>query len=92
MIIGARYLNVTGMLPFENMIADNVKETNNHVLYRVAQNKDYDTQDAGGGNAPAPQESMDQPEPVPAGTDYILNTNTHRLLNLSANKPPVLLF
>ena len=29
-------MNVTGMLPFENMIADYVKETNNHVLYRVA--------------------------------------------------------
>ena len=23
------------MLPFENMVADYVKETNNHVLYRV---------------------------------------------------------
>ena len=28
-------MNVTGMLPFENMIADYVKETGNHVLYRV---------------------------------------------------------
>lgn len=28
-------MNVDGMLPFENMIADYVKETNNHVLYRV---------------------------------------------------------
>ena len=35
LITGTRYLNVTGMLPFENMIADYVKETNNHVLYRV---------------------------------------------------------
>lgn len=144
LITGTRYLNVTGMLPFENMIADYVKETNNHVLYRVApvfdgddllaygvlmegwsvedegdgicfnvfvynvqpdividytngesyqdvktlaadeavpevvQDEDSDTQDAGGGNAPAPQESIDQPEPVPAGTDYILNTNTHK--------------
>lgn len=30
-----RYLNVEGMLPFENMVSDYIKETNNHVLYRV---------------------------------------------------------
>ena len=35
LITGTRYLNVNGMLPFENMVADYVKETNNHVLYRV---------------------------------------------------------
>lgn len=35
LITGTRYMNVEGMLPFENMIADYVKETNNHVLYRV---------------------------------------------------------
>lgn len=35
LITGTRYLNVEGMLPFENMVADYVKETNNHVLYRV---------------------------------------------------------
>lgn len=35
LITGTRYLNVTGMLPFENEIADYVKETGNHVLYRV---------------------------------------------------------
>lgn len=35
LITGTRYLNVTGMLPFENEIADYVKETANHVLYRV---------------------------------------------------------
>ena len=35
LITGTRYLNVTGMLPFENMVADYIKETNNHVLYRV---------------------------------------------------------
>ena len=29
------YLNVEGMLPFENLVADYVKETGNHVLYRV---------------------------------------------------------
>ncbi len=146
MITGTRYLNVTGMLPFENMIADYVKETNNHVLYRVApifdgddllaygvlmegwsvedegdgvcfnvfvynvqpdividyangesyqdvqalaadepvpeetSNENSNIQDEGGANAPAPQESIEEPEPVPApvGTDYILNTNTHK--------------
>lgn len=35
LITGTRYLNVEGMLPFENLIADYVKETGNHVLYRV---------------------------------------------------------
>jgi len=35
LITGTRFLNVEGMLPFENMIADYVKETDNHVIYRV---------------------------------------------------------
>lgn len=35
LITGTRYLNIQGMLPFENMVADYVKGTNNHVLYRV---------------------------------------------------------
>ena len=35
LITGTRYLNVQGMLPFENMVADYVKETKNHVMYRV---------------------------------------------------------
>ena len=35
LITGTRYLNVEGMLPFENMVADYVKETDNHTLYRV---------------------------------------------------------
>lgn len=35
LITGTRYLNTKGMLPFENMVADYVKETNHHVRYRV---------------------------------------------------------
>ncbi len=35
LITGTRYLNVQGMLPFENMVADYIKETGNHVMYRV---------------------------------------------------------
>ena len=35
LITGTRALNMDGMLPFENMVADYVKETDNHVLYRV---------------------------------------------------------
>ena len=35
LITGTRYLNTKGMLPFENMVADYIKETSNHVLYRV---------------------------------------------------------
>lgn len=35
LITGTRYLNVSGMLPLENLVADYVKRTGNHVLYRV---------------------------------------------------------
>lgn len=35
LITGTRYLNVEGMLPFENLVADYVNNTDNHVLYRV---------------------------------------------------------
>lgn len=35
LITGTRYMNVDGMLPFEDMVADYVKETGGHVLYRV---------------------------------------------------------
>lgn len=35
LITGTRYLNIEGMLPFENEVADYVEETENHVMYRV---------------------------------------------------------
>lgn len=35
LITGTRYLNVEGMLPFENLVADYVNNTGNHALYRV---------------------------------------------------------
>lgn len=35
LITGTQFLNIEGMLPFENMIADYVKETENHVMFRV---------------------------------------------------------
>ena len=35
LITGTRYMNVEGMLPFEDMVADYVHETHNHVMYRV---------------------------------------------------------
>lgn len=35
LITGTRYLNIEGMLPFENQVADYVQQTGNHVLYRV---------------------------------------------------------
>ncbi len=35
LITGTRYMNVEGMLPFENKVADYINETSNHVLYRV---------------------------------------------------------
>lgn len=35
LITGTRYMNIEGMLPFENKVAEYIKETRNHVLYRV---------------------------------------------------------
>lgn len=35
LITGTRYLNIEGMLPFEDEVAEYVNDTNNHVLYRV---------------------------------------------------------
>ena len=35
LITGTRSMNVEGMLPFENMVADYVKEEGGHVMYRV---------------------------------------------------------
>lgn len=35
LITGTRYLNIEGMLPYENMVDDYVDDTDNHVLYRV---------------------------------------------------------
>lgn len=35
LITGTRYMNVEGMLPFENQVADYVQRTGNHVMYRV---------------------------------------------------------
>ena len=35
LITGTRYMNIEGMLPFENNVANYVKETGNHVMYRV---------------------------------------------------------
>lgn len=35
LITGTRALNVDAMLPYENLVADYIKDTGNHVLYRV---------------------------------------------------------
>ena len=35
LITGTRYMNTEGMLPFEDMVAEYVHETENHVMYRV---------------------------------------------------------
>ena len=37
LITGTRYLNVNGMLPFENMVADYVKETNTTLYTELLQ-------------------------------------------------------
>lgn len=35
LITGTRYMNINGMLLFENMVADYIRETGNHVAYRI---------------------------------------------------------
>ncbi len=35
LITGTKQLNINGMLPFENMVADFIKDTGYHVMYRV---------------------------------------------------------
>lgn len=35
LVTGTRYLNVKGMLPFENMVADYIESSGNHVMYRA---------------------------------------------------------
>lgn len=106
LITGTRYLNVDGMLPYENLIADYVKETENHVMYRVTPVFEGDNLVASGvlleaqsvedqgediefcvyvynvqpgieiDYATGESRPADGSEPVPQGTDYILNTNT----------------
>ena len=48
LITGTRHLNVQAMLPFENMVADYVKETENHVMYKVIPLYDGDSLVASG--------------------------------------------
>ena len=35
LMTGTRYFNVQGMLPYENLVADYIRETGNHVMYRI---------------------------------------------------------
>ena len=113
LITGTRYLNVEGMLPFENLVADYVKETSNHVLYRVTPLYEGDNLVASGvlmeaGSVEDEREGICfnvyvynvqpgigidyatgaswaegeqgeiQSSPTPAGTAYVLNTNTKK--------------
>lgn len=64
LITGTRYINTEGMLPFENMVADYVKETKNHVLYRVTPIFD--------GNNPLASGVLMEAESVEDGGDGIL--------------------
>ena len=48
LITGTRYLNIEGMLPFENIVADYVHESDGHVLYRVTPIYDGDNLVASG--------------------------------------------
>lgn len=48
LMTGTRYLNVEGMLPFENEVCDYIKKTDHHVLYRVTPIYDGDNLVANG--------------------------------------------
>lgn len=48
LITGTRYLNIDGMLPFENDVAEYVKDTGNHVMYQVTPIYEGDNQVASG--------------------------------------------
>lgn len=113
LITGTRYLNVEGMLPFENLVHDYVEETENHVLYRVTPIYEGDNLVASGvlmeaGSVEDEREGICfnvyvynvqpgigidyatgaswaegeqgeiQSSPTPAGTAYVLNTNTKK--------------
>ncbi len=36
LITGTRYMNIEGMLPYENEVAEYIRSTENHVMYRVS--------------------------------------------------------
>ena len=80
LITGTRYMNTEGMLPFENLVAEYVHETDNHVMYIQPDIIiDYKTGD---------NRAEDDDEKEAAGTsgagkvsvesEYILNTSTHK--------------
>lgn len=48
LITGTRYLNIEGMLPFENNVAEYIKDTGNHVMYQVTPIYEGDNQVANG--------------------------------------------
>ena len=48
LITGTRYLNIEGMLPFENNVAEYIKDTGNHVMYQVTPIYEGDNQVASG--------------------------------------------
>ena len=49
LITGTKYLNINGMLPFENMVADYIKETGNNLLASGGQMEAYSVEDNGAG-------------------------------------------
>ena len=76
LITGTRYMNVDGMLPFENLVADYVKETDNHVLYRVT--PVFDVQPGITIDYATGESWQEGAEPQSGETTYILNTNSHK--------------
>ena len=82
LITGTREFNAEGMLPFENMVADYIHETDNHVMYRVTPIYQGDELVARGVQMEAYSVEQEGPSQSQNGNrpsepkDYILNTNT----------------
>ena len=76
LITGTRYLNVEGMLPFENEVTNYIKKTNHHVLYNVQPGItiDYKTGDSSRSNENIIEEYKADEENM----TYVLNVNTHK--------------
>ena len=86
LITGTRYLNVDGMLPFEEKVDAYVKETGNHVLYRVTPIFEGDNLVASGVEMEGWSVEEQTPNSELMGDNknetaqtYILNTNTKKI-------------
>ncbi len=119
LITGTQFLNIEAMLPFENMLADYIKETGNHVMFRVTPIFEgnnllctgvlleaYSVEDDGdgilfnvfcynsqpgininystGASELADNTDEDDPNKIPEGATYIINTSSKKIHRLDS--------